>query len=154
MAIPTQLQHCHLRCTPGHHKHAGTVKDGNTSIPKIRSWAFIKHIKSALCNVLIINILRLIEKMVINFNLNSSRRYTFLVFCLMLFFNNAIAKEQKSVNYLPQTPAYSEIVSTFIYEGVSQGQRLAAVSLQGLVNRDTARIYLRERQSSWLLDFY
>jgi hypothetical protein len=86
--------------------------------------------------------------------MNTSRRYIFLVLCLILFFSNAIAKEQTSVNYLPQTPAYSETVSTFIYEGVSQGQRLAAVSLQGLVNRDTARIYLRERQSSWLLDFY
>lgn len=59
-----------------------------------------------------------------------------------------------SVNYLPQTPAYSEKVSSFSYEGVSQGVRLASVSLQGLVNRDSARIYLNERQSSWFLDFY
>ncbi len=64
------------------------------------------------------------------------------------------ASVSASVNYLPQTPGYSESVATFSYEGVSQGVRLAAVSLQGLVNRDTARIYLLERQSRWLLDLY
>lgn len=73
---------------------------------------------------------------------------------IFFFHTSMSAKSAASVNYLPQTPAYSQYVSTFSYEGVSQGVRLAAVSLQGLVNRDTARIYLSERQSRWLLDFY
>lgn len=81
-----------------------------------------------------------------------------IVILLMLsvksFMLASFAITTASVNYLPQTPTYSENVSSFSYEGVSQGVRLAAVSLQGLVNRDTARIYLSERQSRWLLDFY
>lgn len=74
-----------------------------------------------------------------------------LILCAKSF---AQTSSVTSINYLPKTPAYSENVSSFSYEGVSQGVRLAAVSLQGLVNRDTARIYLNERNSSWLLDFY
>jgi hypothetical protein len=77
-----------------------------------------------------------------------------LIVCVRLSVLTSTASINASVNYLPQTSAYSENVSTFSYEGVSQGVRLAAVSLQGLVNRDSARIYLTERQSRWLLDFY
>jgi hypothetical protein len=79
--------------------------------------------------------------------------------CLILFSLNLVTSyfvltAQISTNFLPQTPAYSKNVSTFNYQRVSQGFRLAAVSLQGLVNRDTARIFLRERNSEWLFDLY
>jgi len=85
---------------------------------------------------------------------SSNWKIVYLFFLVAFSFKTGIAQSQPIVDYLPQTPAHSDTASSFVYEGISQGFRLAAVSLQGLVNRDTARIYLRERNSSWLLDFY
>jgi GxGYxY sequence motif in domain of unknown function N-terminal/GxGYxYP putative glycoside hydrolase C-terminal domain/Secretion system C-terminal sorting domain len=86
--------------------------------------------------------------------IKSIRRIVVFLFLISVFLPLGKAKAQSGIDYLPQTPACSDTAFSFVYEGVSQGFRLAAVSLQGLVNRDTARIYLRERNSSWLLDFY
>ena len=61
---------------------------------------------------------------------------------------------QVSVGYLPQSSAFSQSVNTFNFTQSPQNYRLAAVSLQGLVNRDTACIYLIEERSRWILEHY
>ena len=68
--------------------------------------------------------------------------------------NDASSEDSIRVKYYPQTPAFSSEVATLSINGMSQGPRLAVVSLQGLVNRDTARIYLKEQQSNWIFDLY
>tara|TARA_R110002050_G_scaffold274283_2_gene418656 strand:+ start:9614 stop:11581 length:1968 start_codon:yes stop_codon:yes gene_type:complete len=61
---------------------------------------------------------------------------------------------QTSVDFFPTTKNYSEEIVIFDYANVSQGTRLAAVSLQGLVNRDTASILMKDNLADDLFQLY
>ena len=57
-------------------------------------------------------------------------------------------------DYFPQTKGFSQdIVSFDYYNSVTQDVRLAAVSLQGLVNRYGAKIYMYDNWP-WIIDMY
>lgn len=66
-------------------------------------------------------------------------------------------------NMLPQPAAVSSTVHTFNVDNVAQGVLLAAVSLQGIVNRTTPRIFIHHtfgnpatdpRKTKWMMDYY
>lgn len=61
---------------------------------------------------------------------------------------------QTGTNFFPVTANYDQEIKTFNYAGVSQGIRLAAVSLQGLVNRNKACIYLEDNLSNEVFQLY
>ena len=57
-------------------------------------------------------------------------------------------------DFLPMTPAASRVVDTYVVQKTSREAMLAVLSLQGIVNRDTARIYTCSHLDRWALDFY
>jgi len=56
--------------------------------------------------------------------------------------------------YLPQTPTVSDRVYTMSLSNLQTEEQLAVLSLQGLVNREKGKIYLKEQSSEWLFRFY
>lgn len=76
--------------------------------------------------------------------------------CLILLLSGCINTNTKTdtINYLPQTPKASKIVDSFSLIGKDESLLLAALSLQGIVNRDEARIYTHVDQDKWVLDLY
>ena len=57
-------------------------------------------------------------------------------------------------DFFPITPTYKKEITSFHYANTSQGYTLAAASLQGLVNRDTARILLSDNLTQGQTDLY
>ena len=83
--------------------------------------------------------------------------YLFLRYSALLafiLFNSLSLTGQCGANFLPATGSYHPEIVTFDYADVTQEIRLAAVSLQGLVNRDTARILLKDNLSVELFRMY
>ena len=80
------------------------------------------------------------------------------IFCaLALCFSFSGFKEisyADKVNYLPQTPRASESVDRFNVQHTDPSLRLAILSLQGIVNRDCARIYTCVDQDEWVFNLY
>lgn len=74
-----------------------------------------------------------------------------LVISLMIVFN---ANCQTNKDFFFTTKNYQDNVSTYDISTINQGERLAAVSLQGLANRDTAKIYLLETFTGHLFEIY
>ncbi len=56
--------------------------------------------------------------------------------------------------YVLKTPSASSSVISVDVSGLSQGERLAVMSLQGLANRNEAVIYTYGNQDKWMLDIY
>lgn len=77
------------------------------------------------------------------------------IFVLIFLFASSVAGiGQTATNFFPTTKCYKKEIVTFNYASVSQGTRLAAVSLQGLVNRDTASIFLKDNLSDNMFQLY
>ena len=82
------------------------------------------------------------------------RIYEIIVCVILCNLNYAKAQERNKTDYLPQTPCIAKNIDRFSLEVVSQSHLLAALSLQGIVNRDTARIYTHGNSDKWALDLY
>lgn len=57
-------------------------------------------------------------------------------------------------NFFPTTGQYEKQIVTYNYASVSQGHRLAAISLQGIVNRNNASILLKDQLCDDLFQLY
>lgn len=91
----------------------------------------------------------------------------FLIVCMMilrilrflipavLFFEPVLCPASSGkTDYLPVTPSVSRQILSINVENLSEGMRLTVLSLQGVVNRDSAVVYTYVNQDAWLLDFY
>lgn len=83
-------------------------------------------------------------------------------FCLLLLsFGTTLSSLQcmadkpvTSIDYAFQTPSASTSVCRINVEKLTSDERLAVLSLQGIVNRKKAEIYTFVNQDVWLVDFY
>jgi len=80
------------------------------------------------------------------------KAYYFLLLLLLPLLSRA--QEGGAEAYYPSSPKISTTVSTFDLPARDQSVRLAAVSLQGLVNRTKPSIYLNESATRWSMDYY
>lgn len=76
----------------------------------------------------------------------------FMLFAFFWAFTEISASD--TLSYLPQTPKVSNKVYTMDITNSVTRHQLTALSLQGLVNRETGQLYLRHNLSEWLFQFY
>lgn len=83
----------------------------------------------------------------------SCRLFLFSLVALIGF--QCIANECVVSDYCAfQTPSISASICRINVEKLSSGERLAVLSLQGIVNREKAEVYTFVNQDAWLVDFY
>lgn len=75
-----------------------------------------------------------------------------ILFCFIFVFLKGFS--QSNGNFFLSTPNYTKSISVFNISNVDQGARLAAVSIQGLANRDTARILLENNLALHINELY
>lgn len=77
-----------------------------------------------------------------------------LFFVLLLCIQCSNGKGIDVTKYVYQTPSVSACICSINIEILSPEERLAVLSLQGIVNREKAEIYTFVNQDAWLKDFY
>lgn len=78
----------------------------------------------------------------------------FLLSVLLLCTQCIGEKESAATDYIYQTPSVSADICSVNVENLSPEERLAVLSLQGIVNRERAEIYTFVKQDAWLKEFY
>ena len=79
----------------------------------------------------------------------------FGLFFILLLCTQCINENKTDViEYVYQTPSVSANICSINIESLSPEERLAVLSLQGIVNREKAEIYTFVNQDAWLKDFY
>lgn len=79
---------------------------------------------------------------------------TILYLCTIIIVVSLHYTAYASEPYLPKTISVSDSPDCIGLDGLSAGERLSVLSLQGIVNRDSAEIYTFTNQDRWVMDLY